>query len=98
MVSTISVSDEIRRKIKKLATYLDTTQNKIVEKAIELLEKEILTKSRKVTTNKKIKKILEDARLKIEKEDPEWAKISKIIKKASTDIDEFRSERWGDEL
>mgnify|MGYP000533550167 CR=1 FL=1 len=53
---------------------------------------------KKIPINKKVKKILEDARRVIEREDPDWANVSKIIENTIVDIDELISERWCDEL
>lgn len=98
MVSTITVSDELRRKIKRLAALLDTTQSKIVERAIELFEREVVAKEKITKVSPKIKRILKEARKKVEEEDPDWLEVSKKIEESSIDIEEFISERWGDEL
>ena len=52
----------------------------------------------KTQINEKIKKFLENARMIVEKEDSEWANVSKIIESTTINIDEFISNRWCDEL
>ncbi|MGQ4834194.1 MAG: hypothetical protein ACP6IS_09925 [Candidatus Asgardarchaeia archaeon] len=98
MVSTITVSDEIRRKIKRLAALLDTTQNKIVEQAISLFEQEIMARKREKKMKSKVFKILEEAERKVESEDPEWKEITRKIEKSNIEIENFISEIWGDEI
>ena len=98
MVSTIMVTDKTRRKIKRLAALLDTTQNKIVEKAVELLEREILKKKEKKKISPKVKKALEEARKIVKEKDPEFYEDMKKIESAKVDIEDFISERRGDEL
>ena len=98
MVSTITVSDETRRKIKRLAALLDTKQNKIVEKAIELFEREIMRKREKKKVSPKVKKALEEAQRIIKEKDPEFYEIMKKIDSTKVELENFISDRWGDEL
>lgn len=98
VVSTVTVSDETRRKIKRLAALLDTTQNRIVERAIALFEREILKKQKKKRLNPKVKKALEEAKRIVKERDPEFYERMMKLKSAEIDIEEVISERWGDEL
>lgn len=89
MASSVTVDDELRKKIKKLAAEHDTTQGEIIKIAIELYEKaskqmrnEIIPEARSI-----IKQDLE----RHERED--WKKeIRKKLTAPGIDIDEMRME------
>ena len=58
---TVTISEDVRRKIKRLASLLDTSQSKIVEMAIDFYEKEVLRKIESEKSNIKVRKVLEEA-------------------------------------
>jgi len=98
MVSTVTISEEVRRKIKRLAALLDTSQSKIVEMAIDFYESEVLRKIESKKTNIKVKKLLEEAERMVSEGDPDWARISEKIKSSVVGIEYYMSYRWAEEL
>ncbi|MCS4540807.1 MAG: hypothetical protein HY929_00560 [Euryarchaeota archaeon] len=97
MVTTVTVNNEMRKKLKKLAAMLDTTQGEVIKKAIELFEKQAL-QERKLKYPSKVDKILNEASAKIRASDPKWAKISKIIESSTVPIETVIATSWGTEF
>ena len=93
MVSSITVDDELRRKIKKIAAELDTTQGDVVAQAINLFAQFLNegVDSPNPEARKFVRKAV-DLRKAIS-----WREtIRKTLKKPGPDIDEFRIAVWGD--
>jgi len=98
MVSTVTISEDVRRKIKRLAALLDTSQSKIVEMAIDFYEKEVLRKIESKKSNIKVRKVLEEAEKTTSKQDPDWARVSEKVKSSVIGIEAYISYRWTEEL
>ena len=91
MPSSVTVDDDLRRKIKKLAAELDTSQGEIVSRAIALFEKEIGFESN--TPNPKARKIMRKAAVK--RKNISWRKeIRKALKKPGLTVDDVRITSW----
>ncbi|MHA1722954.1 MAG: hypothetical protein ACTSXW_07750 [Candidatus Baldrarchaeia archaeon] len=98
MVSTVTISEDVRRKIKRLAALLDTSQSKIVEMAIDFYEKEVLRKIESEKPNIKVRKVLEEAEKIVNERDPDWARVSEKVKSSIVGIEAYISYRWAEEL
>ncbi len=95
--TTVTVRDELRRKLKRLAAMLDVTQGEVIERALRVYEGQILRgrPSRRARASGKVLDAMEEAASKIRRSDPEWARISRTIERAAVSIDEFTAEGWG---
>jgi len=98
MVSTVTISEDVRRKIKRLAALLDTSQSKIVEMAIDFYEKEVLRKIESEKPNIKVRKVLEEAEKIVNERDPDWARVSEKVKSSIVGVEAYISYRWAEEL
>ena len=87
-MTTITVDDSVRRRLKRLAALLDMSQGEIVKISLDLFEKLILPGEVKIALPRKIAKMLDEISEQVRKEDPEWARRSKIIEKAPTPPEE----------
>lgn len=98
MVTTVTVDDETRRRLKRLAAALDETQGDIVRRAIALYESRMRSHSVQRKVPRRIAKELEKASATIRKNDPKWARISKMIEDAQVPMDDFSPAKWGKEI
>ena len=93
MPSSVTVNDELRKKLKKLAAELDTTQGEIISSAVNLYEKEIGLKL--YTPDPKARKVIQRAVKK--QKDIQWRKlIRKALQSTGPQIDEMRISNWGE--
>lgn len=93
MPSSVTVDDELRKKLKKLAAELDTTQGEIISKAVSLYEREIGLKL--YSPNPKARKVIQKA-VKKQKE-IKWRKmIRRALQTPGPQIDEMRISNWGE--
>ena len=86
MTSSVTIDDELRKKIKKLAAELDTTQENIVEQAIILLEMKLST--RPDEQDLKAREIIQKA-VEKRKDIPWRKKIRKAIQSPGIEMDEM---------
>ncbi len=93
MPSSVTVDDELRKKLKKLAAELDTTQGEIISRAVSLYEKEIGLKL--YSPNPKARKVIQRAVKK--RKELQWRKlIRKALQSPGPQIDEMRISNWGE--
>ena len=93
MPSSVTVNDELRKKLKKLAAELDTTQGEIISSAVNLYEKEIGLKL--YTPDPNARKAIQRAVKK--QKDIQWRKlIRKALQSPGPQIDEMRISNWGE--
>ena len=93
MPSSVTVDDELRKKLKKLAAELDTTQGEIISKAVRLYEREIGIKlySPDPKARELIKKVIKG------QQDIKWRKmIRKALQAPGPKISEMRITNWGE--
>ena len=91
MPSSVTVDDKLRKKLKKLAAELDTTQGEIISKAVRLYEREIGIKlySPDPKARELIKKAIKD------QEGIKWRKmIRKALQAPGPNISEMRITNW----
>lgn len=98
MNTTVTVDDETRRRLKKLAAALDDSQGNIVRKAIALYESKLKKGNTERKVPRKIAEELEKASTAIRKKDRRWAMVSNVIEQASISVEEFSPAAWGKEL
>lgn len=100
--TTVAIDHAIRKKLKKIASILDISQGEVIERALSMFEKSILSQlsenklSTKKITNTKIdiNKILEDARKKVWAQDPEVKAIQEKVQTGPETIDDFIITQW----
>lgn len=98
MTTTVTVDDEIRRKLKRLAAMLDATQGEVIERALELYEDKVVGHRAERKVSRRVLQAMTDASAKIRQSDPEWARISRRIEASAILLEESISEVWGREL
>ena len=104
--TTVAIKQDIRKKVKKLASILDVSQGEVIERAVNMFENSILSQFGKnkaleadLTTEKiDINKILEDATQKIWARDPEVKAIQEKLQTGPETIDDFIITNWNSEL
>lgn len=93
MPSSVTVDDELRKKLKKLAAELDTTQGEIIGRAVSLFEKEIGIKL--YSPDPKARKVIQRAVKK--RKELQWRMIIRTaLQSPDPQIDEMRISNWGD--
>ncbi|MHA1236344.1 MAG: ribbon-helix-helix protein, CopG family [Candidatus Hodarchaeales archaeon] len=93
MPSSVTVDDELRKKLKKLAAELDTTQGDIISQAVSLYEKEIGLKL--YAPDPKARKVIQRAAK--QQKDIQWRKlIRKALLSPGPQIEEMRISNWGE--
>ena len=104
--TTVAIKQDIRKKLKKLASILDVSQGEVIERAVNMFENSILSQFGKnkaleadLTTEKiDINKILEDATQKIWARDPEVKAIQEKLQTGPETIDDFIITNWNSGL
>ncbi len=97
LTTTVTVGDELRRRLKRLAAMLDATQGEVIERALRVYEGQVLRGRPSRRASGRVLDAMEQAASKIRRSDPEWARISRTIERAAVSIDEFVAESWGRE-
>jgi hypothetical protein len=93
MPSSVTVDDELRKKIKKLAAELDTTQGDIISRAVGLFENEIGIKL--YSPDPKAREIIQRAANK--RKNLQWRKtIRKALESTGPSIEDMRISNWGE--
>ena len=97
--TTIAVTSQLRKTIKKLAALLDVTQGEVVEKAILAFEKTIISSSRdnlptREDSKAEVQQILDDATIKVWKDDPERKRVQLALMKGPETIDDYIIRNW----
>ncbi len=98
MNTTVTVDEETRRRLKRLAAVLDETQGNIVRTAVALLESRFRGGSVERKVPRRVAGELEKASTAIRKRDAKWAMVSDIVEQATTQIEEFSPAMWGREI
>jgi len=98
LTTTVTVDDEIRRKLKRLAAMLDATQGDVIERALSLYEDQVLGRRSQRKIPNRVLEAMNEASSKIRQSDPEWARISRRIEGATIPVEVSISATWGREL
>jgi ribosomal protein L10 len=101
--TTVAIDQNIRKKIKKLSSLLDISQGEVIERALNIFEKEILKQFNekkellgKSTSAEKldVKSILEEASKKVWAQDPKRKAIQEKLQTGPETIDDFIITNW----
>lgn len=98
MTTTVTVDDETRRRLKRLAAILDETQGDIVRKALAFYESRWRLDATEKKVPRNVAEELKKASAAIRKRDPKWARVSNLIEQATTPLEEFSPATWGKEI
>jgi len=98
LTTTVTVDDEIRRKLKRLAAMLDITQGEVIEKALEQYENRVVGHGAERRVSRRVLQAIREASARVRRSDPEWARISRRIETSAISLEESISEAWGREL
>jgi len=100
--TTVAIDQGIRKKLKKLASLLDISQGEVINKAVSMFEKSILSQlaehksmvkeSQKAGIN--VEQILKEATQKVWDQDPERKEIQKKLQEGPETIDDFIITNW----
>jgi predicted DNA-binding protein len=93
--TTVTVDEETRRRLKRLAAILDETQGSIIRKALALYEARVKSGSVESKMLRKVAQELEKASATIRKRDPKWAMVSEIMEQDVASMEEFSPAAWG---
>ncbi len=93
MPSSVTVDDELRRKLKKLAAELDTTQGEIISQAVKLYEKELGKRQYTVIPEaRKAIKTAVNSRITLQ-----WRReIRNALQKPGPQIEDLRISTWSE--
>ncbi|MHA1673673.1 MAG: hypothetical protein ACTSYI_08590 [Promethearchaeota archaeon] len=107
--TTVAIKQNVRKKIKKLGALLDITQGEVIERALKLLEVEVINKSslngniyhvieegNQIGKDDPIdiQKILDDASRKVYAMDPDHKRIQEKLQKGNLTIDDIIASEW----
>ncbi len=95
IMTSVTISEELRKRLKKLAAKYDTTQGKIIEMALDLIENKINITGEGSLKNEKFNKILDEISQKARNENPNLKKRREILEKEGISIDEIIGYSWG---
>ena len=101
--TTVAIKQNVRKKIKKLGAILDITQGEVIERALKLLEVEVINKSSTIGADNHaieekdsidIQQILDDASRKVYAMDPDHKRIQEKLQKGNLTIDDVIASEW----
>lgn len=95
--TTVTIDDETRRRLKRLAAVLDETQGSIVRSALALYESRVKAQGKERKVPRRAAEELQKASTAIRKKDAKWAMVSDIVEKATIPIEQFYPAVWGHE-
>jgi predicted DNA-binding protein len=95
--TTVTVDEDTRRRLKRLAATLDETQGSIVRKALALYETRLKGRSVQRRVSRRVAQELKKASTTIRKKDPKWAMVSEVMEQDAMSIEEFSPAVWGRE-
>ncbi|HIE22974.1 MAG TPA: hypothetical protein EYP68_01950 [Candidatus Korarchaeota archaeon] len=98
MPTTITIPEELRRRIKRIASLLDIPQYKVLEMLLDLFESELRPSIQKV--DEEVLRELENAKKVVRSKDKEWAMRAEVAERAVATglVPELFRGRWGVEF
>lgn len=94
-MTSVTISERLRRRLKQLAAKFDTTQGKIIEMALELMDqKENITKEVYKKDNE-VEHILKEISQELRNKNPNIKKRRSILEKEGISIDDVIGYTWG---
>ena len=94
-MTSVTISEELRKRLKKLAAKFDTTQGKIIEMALDLIENKLSYVKKVKITNEKVNKILNEISQEVQRKNPNLKKRREALKKEGISIDDIIGYSWG---
>lgn len=99
--TTVAIDKKLRKKLKKIALFLDLTQNEVIERALSLLEQNIVSKIKEFssknpsdTSKETIKNTLDIISQKVCEMDKNHKKIQDILYSGPESIDDIITTSW----
>ncbi len=99
--TTVAIDDALRKRIKKLAAWLDLTQGEVVSKAIEAYEKVAFQAGQNEqdeddgkSKEAKVRRILKQATEREWQSDPEARELQQRLMSGPETIDDFVIKKW----
>lgn len=100
--TTVAIDQNIRKKLKKLASVLDISQGKVIERALNVFEKSVLLQLREkkglakksIIENIDVRKVLEEATQTVYASNPELKAIHEKLQTGPETIDDFIITHW----
>ena len=100
--TTVAIDQDVRKKLKKLASLLDISQGEVIREALALFEDKILATRKQIyqispfkkTDHDEIQRILKDATEKVWAENPEVKIIQEKLYSGPETIDDFILNDW----
>jgi predicted transcriptional regulator len=100
--TTVAIDQNLRKKLKKLASLLDISQGEVISRAISAFEKSILSQlaenkslmKEPQKTEMYVKRILKEATQKVWAQDPERKALQKKLQEGPETIDDFIITNW----
>ncbi len=93
-MTSVTISEKLRKRLKKLAAEYDTTQGEIIERALDMMEgKKPNTKDISKKDNE-IENILHKSSQEVRQKDPRLKRIHEILEADGISIDDIISYTW----
>jgi len=98
MPTTITIPEDLRKRVKRIASLLDVPQYKVLEMLLDLFESELMPS--KTEVDEEVLKELENAKKVVRSKDKEWARRAEVVERAVAAglVPELFKGRWGVEL
>ncbi|MHA1266801.1 MAG: hypothetical protein ACTSRS_16310 [Candidatus Helarchaeota archaeon] len=97
-MTSVTIPEELRKRLKKLAAKYDTTQGKIIEMALNLMENKNNNLEALSIKNEKVNNLLTQISERARKRNPKLKKRREILEKEGITIDEIIGYSWGSNL
>ena len=103
-MTSVTISDKIRKKLKELAAKFDTTQGKIIEEALKIFERKIQEikleeiKLEEINEDTEITEILRKESKKLRENNPKLQSRRKKLEQKGITINEIISYTWGSDF
>jgi predicted transcriptional regulator len=94
-MTSVTIPEKIRKRLKKLAAEYDTTQGKIIEMALDVMENKSNVIREKPNKDNEIEQILREVSEKVRERDPKLKKRREILEKEGISINEVIAYSWG---
>jgi len=93
-MTSVTISEKLRKRLKKLAAEYDTTQGEIIERALDMMEGKKLNTKDLAKNDKEIENILNKISQEVRQKDPRLKRIHEILEADGISIDDVISYTW----
>lgn len=94
-MTSVTISEKLRKRLKQLAAKYDTTQGKIIEMALDLIENKKRIDEINMGKENEIEKILKKVSQEVREKDPKLNTRRKLLEKKGISIDDIVGYTWG---